>query len=75
MIAKILLERHDPVGMEVLLRWWDYSLEQGWLTPVEYYSPAFPVGGMLQGWSSMPAAALLQQITTVKELINEKTAQ
>lgn len=74
-IAKNLLERHDPVGMEVLLRWWNYSLEQGWLTPVEYYSPAFPVGGMLQGWSSMPAAALRQHLETVKEFINEKNAQ
>jgi glycogen debranching enzyme len=75
MMAKVLLQRHDPIGLEILLHWWKYSLDQGWLTPVEYYSPAFPVGGMLQGWSSMPAATLLQQLITVQEFINEKAAK
>jgi hypothetical protein len=56
----LLLRRAgDPDWREVLTRWWAYSLEQGWLTPVEYYSPPYPVGGMLNGWSSMPAAALV----------------
>jgi hypothetical protein len=41
----------------VLSRWWRYGLERGWLTPIEYYSPPFPPGGRLQGWSSTPAAA------------------
>ena len=72
--ASILLERHDPSGLEVLTRWWEYGLEQGWLTPVEYYSPPFPVGGMLQGWSSMPAAILLRQISVIKELMNERSS-
>lgn len=72
MLAAVLLEHHDPRGLDVLTRWWQYSLEQGWLTPVEYYSPAFPVGGMLQGWSSMPAAALRRNLSVVKELIREK---
>ena len=67
--ASILLERNDPSGLEVLTRWWEYGLEQGWLTPVEYYSPPFPVGGMLQGWSSMPAAILLRQILVIQELM------
>ena len=58
--------------MDVLTRWWVYGLEQGWLTPVEYYSPAFPVGGMLQGWSSMPAAILYRKLALVKELTHEK---
>ncbi|MCS7040106.1 MAG: hypothetical protein NZP34_10910, partial [Caldilineales bacterium] len=56
----VLLAHEDDDGSYVLTRWWRYSLEQGWLTPVEYYSPAYPVGGMLQGWSAMPAAVLLQ---------------
>ncbi|MDW7992039.1 MAG: GH116 family glycosyl hydrolase [Anaerolineae bacterium] len=55
----VLREREDPDADYVLTRWWEYGLERGWLTPVEYYSPAYPEGGMLQGWSSMPAAALL----------------
>lgn len=55
----VLRERGDEDADYVLVRWWEYGLERGWLTPVEYYSPAYPEGGMLQGWSSMPAAALL----------------
>ncbi len=56
----ILLREGDPDWRYVLTRWWEYGLEQGWLTPVEYYSPAHPRGGMLQGWSSMPAAVLFK---------------
>ncbi|MCS6962527.1 GH116 family glycosyl hydrolase [Thermoflexus sp.] len=55
----LLLQREDPDWKYVLTRWWSYSLENGWLTPVEYYSPPYPRGGLLQGWSAMPAAALL----------------
>lgn len=55
----VLREREDEDADYVLTRWWEYSLERGWLTPVEYYSPAYPEGGKLQAWSSMPAAALL----------------
>jgi glycogen debranching enzyme len=72
--ASILLERRDPAGLEVLTRWWSYGLKQGWLTPVEYYSPAYPVGGMLQGWSSMPAAVLFRHLMTIKEILNEAEA-
>lgn len=42
-----------------LTRWFDYSVEQGWFTPVEYYSPAYGRGSNLQAWSSMPAAAMV----------------
>lgn len=35
-----------------LIRWWEYSLEKGWLNLVEYYSPVYPRGGLNQGWSS-----------------------
>jgi len=55
----ILLQRGDPDWQYVLTRWWEVSLAQGWLTPVEYYAPPHPHGGLLQGWSSMPAVALL----------------
>ncbi len=41
-----------------LTRWWEYSLEQGWLTPVEFHSPGFPPGAFLQGWSGMGARVL-----------------
>jgi glycogen debranching enzyme len=42
-----------------LTRWFQVSLENGWLTPVEYYGPVYGKGSNLQGWSSMPAAAML----------------
>lgn len=42
-----------------LLRWWSWSLQQGWTSPVEYYSPRHGRGSLLQGWSSMAAAATL----------------
>ncbi|WP_297637921.1 hypothetical protein [Caldilinea sp.] len=57
----VLLEREDDDWRYALTRWWTYSLEQGWLTPVEYFSPPYPPGGMLQGWSSLPAAVLLRR--------------
>jgi hypothetical protein len=56
--AAVLQRRNDPDWRYVLARWWEYSLEHGWITPVEYYSPPYPGGGMLQGWSGMPAAVL-----------------
>jgi len=55
----ILKREGDPDWPYVLTRWWEYGLGQGWLTPVEYYSPSHPHGGMLQGWSAMPAATLV----------------
>ncbi|MDM9623873.1 GH116 family glycosyl hydrolase [Rhizobium sp. S96] len=42
-----------------LLRWWETCLEQGWMGAVEYFSPPWGRGSLLQGWSSMPAAAAL----------------
>jgi glycogen debranching enzyme len=38
-----------------LTRWWEYSLEKGWINPVEYYSPIYARGSLNQGWSSMAA--------------------
>ena len=43
-----------------LTRWWEYCLAQGWAGPVEYFSPPFGRGSLLQGWSTMPAAILLK---------------
>jgi hypothetical protein len=39
-------------------RWYSYSLEQGWYTPVEYYNPITGRGSLLQGWSAMGLPAL-----------------
>lgn len=58
--AAVLRRADDLDWQYVALRWWEYSLSQGWLSPVEYYSPAYPPGGFLQGWSAMPAFALLE---------------
>ena len=38
-----------------LLRWWEVSLANGWAGAVEYYSPPFGRGSLLQGWSGLPA--------------------
>lgn len=42
-----------------LTRWWQVGLQNGWLTPVEFHSPAYPPGAFLQGWSGL--AAVLYQ--------------
>jgi len=57
----ILLQRNDPDWRYVLTRWWEIALEQGVLTPFEYAAPPYPHGGLLQGWSAMPAVALLSR--------------
>lgn len=43
-----------------LTRWWQTCLEQGWMGAVEYFSPPFGRGSLLQGWSSMPAAVAMK---------------
>ena len=57
--ALVLKQRDDPDWFYVATRWWEYGLAQGWLTPVEYFSPTHPVGGFLQAWSGLPALVLL----------------
>jgi glycogen debranching enzyme len=42
-----------------LTRWFQVAMDNGWLMPVEYYGPTYGKGSNLQGWSSMPAAAML----------------
>jgi glycogen debranching enzyme len=39
-------------------RWFEYGLEKGWCTPVEYHNPVTGRGSLLQGWSAMGALAL-----------------
>lgn len=43
-----------------LTRWWETCLANGWAGPVEYFSPPFGRGSLLQGWSAMPAAVALR---------------
>ena len=38
-----------------LLRWFEYNVEKGNYTPVEFYSPIHPDGSLLQAWSSTGA--------------------
>lgn len=58
-LGTVLYRAEDPETLYVLTRWWHYGLAEGWLTPIEYYSPAFPPGGSLQAWSAMPASPFL----------------
>ena len=48
-------------GMEYkypLTRWFEYNLDQGNYTPVEFFSPIHPQGSLLQAWSSTGAFVL-----------------
>ena len=38
-----------------LTRWWQACLDSGWAGAIEYYSPPFGRGSLLQGWSGLPA--------------------
>ena len=40
-----------------LTRWFTYSLEQSWATPVEYFNPVTGRGSFLQAWSAMAVFA------------------
>ena len=57
--AEALLSRGHDGWRYPLTRWFEYGLERGWPTPVEYYAPPWGRGSPLNGWSSMPAAAML----------------
>ncbi|WP_237154768.1 glycogen debranching protein [Oryzibacter oryziterrae] len=43
-----------------LTRWWQTCLENGWAGAVEYFSPPYGRGSLLQGWSAMPAAVVVK---------------
>ncbi len=53
--AKYGLDHEYP-----LLSWWKYSLENGWVNLVEYYSPCYPRGSLHQAWSSCAFAVVSQ---------------
>ena len=57
--AQLLMEHGDDDWRYALTRWWEIHLEKGWLAPVEYHTPAHPVGAHLQGWSGLAAYAML----------------
>jgi hypothetical protein len=48
-----------------MTRWWQTCLENGWTGPVEYFAPPFGRGSLLQGWSGMHAAAILDNRATI----------
>lgn len=41
-----------------LTRWFEYNIEKGNYTPIEFFSPIHPDGSMLQAWSSTGAFVL-----------------
>lgn len=60
MYAEERLRRGLPGWRYPMLRWWSTCLEQGWMGAVEYFSPPWGRGSLLQGWSAMPAAVALK---------------
>ncbi|WP_434733827.1 glycogen debranching protein [Rhizobium sp. YTUHZ044] len=53
--------RHGLGGARyALTRWWETCLDNGWIGAVEYFSPPYGRGSLLQGWSAMPAAVALK---------------
>lgn len=63
--ADELLRRKLPGWRYPLLRWWQACLAHGWAGAVEYFSPPFGRGSLLQGWSALPAAVALRYCDTV----------
>ena len=43
-----------------MVRWWEMCLAKGWMGAVEYFSPPWGRGSLLQGWSGLPAAVALK---------------
>lgn len=48
-----------------LTRWWETCLAQGWAGAVEYFSPPFGRGSLLQGWSGLPAAVAVSNAAAI----------
>ncbi|MGA0601594.1 hypothetical protein ACO2Q3_12895 [Caulobacter sp. KR2-114] len=63
--ARERLRRGLPGWRYPLTRWWETCLAQGWAGAVEYFSPPFGRGSLLQGWSGYPAAVALAFADTV----------
>ncbi|MCM2293280.1 GH116 family glycosyl hydrolase [Allorhizobium sp. BGMRC 0089] len=53
-----------------MLRWWQTSLENGWMGSVEYFSPPFARGSLLQGWTGMHAAVILSHRAAIEAAIS-----
>ena len=58
--AEERLRRGLPGWRYPMVRWWEICLEKGWMGAVEYFSPPWGRGSLLQGWSAMPAAVALK---------------
>jgi hypothetical protein len=58
--AEERLRRGLPGWRYPMVRWWEICLEKGWMGAVEYYSPPWGRGSLLQGWSGLPAAVALK---------------
>lgn len=54
------LKRGLPGWRYPMTRWWETCLQNGWMGGVEYFSPPWGRGSLLQGWSAMPAAVALK---------------
>ncbi len=52
-----------------MLRWWKTCLENGWIGSVEYFAPPFGRGSLLQGWTGMHAAAILEYREAIEAAI------
>ena len=58
--AQERLRRGLPGWRYPMVRWWEMCLERGWMGAVEYFSPPWGRGSLLQGWSGLPAAVALK---------------
>lgn len=56
----ITYEAGDPIY--ALTRWWRTCLENGWAGALEYFSPPWGRGSLLQGWSAIPAHVWLKYL-------------
>lgn len=43
--------------------WFDYNVKKGNFTPVEYFSPLYPCGSLLQAWSGVSAFVLDEELS------------
>jgi glycogen debranching enzyme len=43
--------------------WFDYNIKRGNFTPVEYFSPVYPCGSLLQAWSGVSAFVLDEEFS------------
>jgi hypothetical protein len=63
-LSGLYAEQRLQYGLEgwdyPMLRWWQTSLQNGWIGSVEYFAPPFGRGSLLQGWTGMSAAAILE---------------